>query len=58
MLICEVNNMRHFDFWAIMASFRKNNILSLNPIFTILEKKVSFDYIVYYNIVTIRIDIF
>jgi hypothetical protein len=50
--------MRHFDFWAIMASFRKNNILSLNPIFTILEKKVSFDYIVYYNIVTIRIDIF
>jgi hypothetical protein len=26
MLVCEVNNMRNFVFWAIMASFEKNII--------------------------------
>jgi hypothetical protein len=34
------------------------NLCSLNLIFTIFKKKVDFDHIAYYNIVTIRIDIF
>jgi hypothetical protein len=61
MLICEVNDMEKFAFWAIMVFFRKNNIWSsfLNSIFTIFKKrKVDVDQVAYYNIVTIRIDIF
>jgi hypothetical protein len=53
--------MRNFVFQAIMTSYRKNNIRSLflKSIFTIFKKKnVDVDWVAYYNIVTIRIDIF
>jgi hypothetical protein len=43
MLICEMNNMRNFTSHAIMASLRKNNVLSLffNSIFTNFLKNKS-----------------